>query len=99
VRFIWFDLETKQLRTRELAERTLKVAANPALGATGGGGATGIAAALRSIAWWKLTALVAAMLLLLLAGWSTRFRRFLADLLAPFRPVHLQPLNPTRRSQ
>lgn len=99
VRFIWFDLEAKQLRTRELAERTLKVAANPALGATGGGGAAGIVAALRSIAWWKLTALVVAMLLLLLACWSTRFRRVLADLFAPFRPVHLQPLNPTERSQ
>ncbi len=98
VRFIWFDLDTKQLQTKEFAERTLKVAVNPAL-ATSGGTLAGVGAASHSIEWWELVGLVAAMLLLLLAGWSARFRRVLADWFTPFRPLHLQPLNPTERSQ
>jgi hypothetical protein len=99
VRFIWFDLETKQLLTKDLAEQTLKVAANPAL-ATASGGDTGAAVApSRSIPWWKLTGLVAAMLLLLLAAWSAWLHRVLANLFTPFRPLHLQPMNPTERSQ
>lgn len=97
--YTWFDLETQQLRTAELPERTLKVAANPALATASGADSASVVAASRSIAWWKLTGLAVAVLLLLLAGKSTRFRRVLADLFTPFRPLHLQPLNPTERSQ
>lgn len=98
-RYTWFDLETKQLRTVDLPERTLKVAANPALASSGGGAPAGVGAASRPIAWWTVTGLVAAMLLLFLAGRSARFRRVVADWLTPLRPLHLQPLNPTERSQ
>lgn len=98
VRFIWFDLETKELRTDDLAEQTLKVGANPALATAGGTDSKGAAADLRSIAWWKLIGLVVAALVLILAAWSVRFRRVLADWLAPFRPLHLQALNPTEQS-
>ena len=99
VRFIWFDLETQQLRTEELAERTLKVAANPALATSGGGTPAGGAANQSSITLWRLAGLAAAMFLLFLAGRSARFRRVVADWLTPLRPLHLQPLNPTERSQ
>lgn len=99
VRFTWFDLETQQLRTEDLAERTLKVVANPALAASGGGTPAGVAASQSSITWWKLAGLAAAMCLLFFAGRSARFRRSLANWLTPFRPLHLQPLNPTERSQ
>jgi hypothetical protein len=98
VRFIWFDLETKQLRTNDLAQQTLKVGANPALATASGTDSERVAAALRSIAWWKLMGLAVAALALILAGWSVRFRRVLADWFAPFRPLHLQALNPTERS-
>lgn len=97
-RYIWFDLETQQLRTVELAARTLKVVANPALMTSGGGDAAGVVASFRSIPWWKLTGLVAGMLLLFLAAWSVRFRHVVADWFIPLRPLHLQPLNPTERS-
>jgi len=99
VRFTWFDLETKQPSTTELAERTLKVVANPALATASGGAPAGVVAALRSVAWWELTGFVAVILLLLLAAWSARFRSVLADWVTPFLPLHLQPLNPTERSQ
>ena len=96
--YTWFDLETQQLRTTELPGQTLKVAVNPAL-ATASGTDSSVVAASHSISWWMLTGLVVAALLLLLVGKSARFRHVLADLFTPFRPLHLQPLNPTERSQ
>lgn len=98
-RYTWFDLDTQQLRTEELAERTLKVAANPALATSGGGAPAGVGTASHPIAWWTVTGLVAAMFLLFLAGRSARFRRVVAHWFSPLRPLHLQPLNPTERSQ
>lgn len=97
--YTWFDLETQQLRTVELPERTLKVAANPALATASSADSASVVAASRSISWWMLTGLAVAALLLLLAGKSAWFRRVLADLFTRFRPLHLQPLNPTERAQ
>ncbi|NMQ17881.1 hypothetical protein E4P82_00880 [Candidatus Competibacter phosphatis] len=97
--YTWFDLETQQLRTTELPGQTLKVAVNPALATASGTDSASVVAASRSISWWMLTGLAVAALLLLLVGKSARFRHVLADLFTPFRPLHLQPLNPTERSQ
>lgn len=98
-RYTWFDLETQQLRTTELPGQTLKVAANPALATASGTNSASVVAASRSISWWMLAGLAVAALLLLLTGKSAWFRRVLADLFTPFQPLHLQPLNPTERSQ
>jgi len=98
LRFIWFDLDTQQLQTQDLPEQTLKVVANPALATASGAESAPVSPPAPSIPWWKLTGLAVAALLILLAVWSTRVRRVLAGLFNPFRPLHLQPLNPTGRS-
>lgn len=97
--YTWFDLETQQLRTTELPGQTLKVAVNPALATASSADSASVVAASRSISWWMLIGLAVAALLLLLAGKSAQFRRVLADLFTLCRPLHLQPLNPTERSQ
>ncbi len=89
VKFIWFDLDTKQLRTKELPAQTFDVIVNPALAsaaetASEGGRDAGYAVA---------AGLIVGLLLLVVLAW--RARRTLARLLAPLGPVHLQALNPT----
>ena len=98
VRFIWFDLETKQLITDDLPERTLNVKANPALATPAGTNSAG-GPAPRSVPWRALGVAATAILLVLFATWSSRLRHLLADLLNPLRPIHLEPLNPLEESQ
>lgn len=93
VRFVWFDLEAKQLRTNDLPERTLNVVANPALATAASGSIT----APTPTTWWKPGALIVAVLLAMVLGFSTRLRRIIGGTLAPLRPVHLQPFNPTEK--
>jgi hypothetical protein len=98
VRFIWFNLETKQLCTNDLPVRTLDVIANPALvAAAGTNSVRGLASP--TVLQWGLAGLVAITLLLLLAGRSTSFHRVVAALSIPLRPRHLEKLNPTDPSQ
>jgi hypothetical protein len=99
VRFIWFDLDTQQLQTKDFPERTLKVIANPALATSSGAQAAQPVPPMPSSTWWKLAGVAVVAFLLFIAVWSTRFRRAVADFFTPFRPLHLQPLNPTEQSQ
>jgi hypothetical protein len=97
-RFTWFDLKTQKLRTNDFPARTLNVIANPAMASDT---ATGTAPAESSIwqrraIWWASG--VAAILVIalgLVVVRSARFRAALASCFQPFRPTHLQPLNPT----
>ena len=94
VRFIWFDLGTKQLNTNDLPARTLNVIANPALSTAGGAGVAQGAAG-RFGPWRWFAGAMALVLLVLLAGWNAGFRRVMAKLFMPLRPLHLKTLNPT----
>ncbi|WP_116368326.1 BatD family protein [Parahaliea mediterranea] len=93
VRFQWFDLSSEQIQTREFPARTLNVIANPQQASTNaaGGAATG--------GLDRRTAGYAAAALLMLAGLGVLVYRHGARLLAPFRPVRLQALNPTEQGR
>lgn len=82
VQFAWFALDTMQLRTEQLPARTLNVIANPAMAS----------ASASSRPWTRFW--LAGIAALLMVFKSAGARRLLVRLVAPFRPVHLQPLNP-----
>jgi hypothetical protein len=91
VRFTWWDLDSKSARTVDFPARTLTVAPNPALPAWQP--TTGTAPQGRRIG--RKTELTAAALLLALVVFSVpQVRRSVGRIVALFRPVHLQPLNP-----
>jgi len=98
VRFIWFDLGTKQLSTNDLPARTLNVIANPALATATGTSPTGGSAS-HSVVWWAFAGSIAILGLLFFAARSRALCRVIARLLIPLRPLHLQKLNPTEQSQ
>lgn len=91
--YTWFDLASKTLRTKTLPARTLKVIANPAMAAAGPTAHGSAAPAPRP--WSQAVGALLLLVVLLLTGLTGRVRRLLARALAPFRPVRLQPLNPT----
>jgi hypothetical protein len=99
VRFVWFNLDTKELETNNLPAYTFNVIPNRALAtATGTGVIRGFAS--RFVTWWGFTGLIAVVVLLVLfARWRAKLRSVIAGLFIPFRPSHLQPLNPTEQSQ
>lgn len=88
-RYTWFDLDSEQLRTVELPARTFTVIANPDMASAAPGRAG------EPSSPWLRAGLIAALLLLsLIAATRRPLRRLLARMVAPLRPVHLQPLNP-----
>jgi len=90
-RLIWFDLDAKQLQTIDFPERTLEVAPNPAMEGTA---AAAKASDRRPASRWIISCSI--IFLLLFAGfvWREHFRHIILRWLAPWRPIHLQPLNP-----
>lgn len=97
VRFTWFDVASQRLRTEDFPARTLNVVPNPDLAAADPDAAEASADAKPSVPWQQAISVLILALAAFLAVGSARLRRALAGLLAPFRPVHLQPLNPSRR--
>lgn len=101
-RLIWFDVEAKQLQTNDFSARTFTVIPNPALASTAATATatstSGAAITQRPTPWWQPAGLMVLVSFALMLGLSVRFRRMLARFLALFRPVHLQPLNPTSTS-
>jgi hypothetical protein len=86
-RLTWFDLDAQQLRVIHFPAQTFEVAPNPAMAMAAAQNA--VPPAHYSAGFWMGMALVVLGLAVLLAPaalWSW--------LLAPFRPVHLSPLNP-----
>lgn len=93
-RFIWFDLETKQLRTNDLPAHTLTVIENPKLTSVSGVTPHGAGPASRPISWTWLAVVVIAVVLTGVAGRSRRCRWVVARWFDLLRPIRLQPLNP-----
>ena len=106
VRFTWFDLDARVLRIETLPARTLRVIADPAQAAMGtANGRAAAPGAGRSALvsdsprnWLVGTAGVALLALLLFVCLHRRVRQGLLDAVAPWRAVHLQPLNPTENN-
>jgi len=91
-RLTWFDLDSQQLRTIDFPARALEVAVNQALAATASQSATNTFE--RTITSWLVLPLIVAILVGAGIKWRTRLMHALRALVAPLRPVHLQPLNP-----
>lgn len=92
-RLTWFNLTARKLETIDFPARTFAVAPNPAL-AGAAGEATDDATpetGVRRLAALAGAAAVAAI------GMTLLVRRFGPDIVAPFRAVHLAPLNPTEQ--
>jgi hypothetical protein len=91
VRFTWWDLDSKSARTVDLPARTLTAAPNPALSAL----QPTTEAVSQGSSSGRTTEYVVTVLLLTLFVFSLpQVRRSVGRILALFRPVHLQPLNP-----
>jgi hypothetical protein len=89
VRLTWWDLATKQLRTADLPARAIIVAADPAAAMPAprfGAGVQG---------WWLFVGGGALFAFVLAARWRAGLGRAWSRFVAPLRPTHLQPLNPT----
>lgn len=89
VRLTWFDLDAQKLQTIDLPAHTWEVAGNS------WDTAVAAPAQKRRIGWKGMVGSGVGMALLFAVfRWRESWWRLLAALLAPLRPVHLQPLNP-----
>jgi hypothetical protein len=95
VQLTWFDLDAKQLRTEELPGQSFTVVANPAMATANAGPAP---ASSNAWSWGRLATGLALIVLVYFALHTERHRRRISKIVeryvAPFRPVHLQSLNP-----
>jgi hypothetical protein len=89
----WFDLDSQALRTEELPARTLNVVANPAMASAAPAGAPETRTT--KIPWLLASAVA---IVLFVAAVNRAVRDTFARLVAPFFPVHLEPLSPGRRN-
>src|SRR5262249_50892896 len=87
----WWDLNTKQLRTIDFPARSLNVAPNTAM-QTALDATTSVHTSLLK---WMVTGLLLLVLLAVIVFWRSKLYRVCLRWLAPWRPVHLQKLNPT----
>jgi hypothetical protein len=90
VQTTWFDLDAQQLRTIDFPARTIEVAPNPALATTAPVEVTDRGSTLK----WIGTGAAFLLLMSAIVVWSKQLYRLLLRCLAPWRPIHLQPLNP-----
>lgn len=94
-RFTWYDVASNRLRNEELPAHTLNVVVNPALAVAGPAPAT--VSSFDARRWGRAAIVLALIVMVFVAFRSRRIRRNVAASIAPLRPVHLQPLNPTSR--
>jgi hypothetical protein len=87
----WFDLDAQQLRTIDFPARTIEVAPNPALPIASTVETTHPHLALK----WLGAGAALLILLSAVVVWRQQLYSLLLRGLAPWRPIHLQPLNPT----
>lgn len=90
--FTWFDLDSEQLRTESFAAQTFDVIVNPAMASSQAEGKS--TEPPRRDSFVTIVLGVVLLAVLVLAGFRRRVRRLAARAAKPFRPVHLQPLNP-----
>lgn len=81
----WWDLDSNELRTKDFPSRVLQVAPNPAFSN---------ATTDPSRIWPRLAEIAALLIAVILVGRKIPVRCLWRVISAPFRPVHLQPLNP-----
>jgi len=91
-RLSWFDLDAQKVQTIDFPARTIEVAPNPALAAAPAIQPTSAGATGTSLWQWIGTLVV--LTVTCIAGVFV-IRRYGRVWIAPFRPVHLVPLNPT----
>jgi len=93
-RLTWWNLDAKELRTIDFPARVLDVATNPAVPA-----AISLADQSRpSSAQFQQTALLVSLALIVITILVWKTRPFWQQAIAPFRPRHLVPLNPSSKS-
>jgi hypothetical protein len=92
VRFTWWDLDAKELRTVDFPERKIQVAPNPALPTEQKAAATAVPS--KRPGWKTMAGIAALLLALLFLATRPKVRSGMRKLISLFRPVHLQPLNP-----
>lgn len=92
-RLTWFDLEAQKLQVIHFPAQMFEVAPNPAMAAAAPAVQLAPPVPYTAGFWWALTAV-----LLVLAGLLAPLRIW-GRLLAPFRPVHLSPLNPNPQNR
>jgi hypothetical protein len=90
--FTWFDLDSQQLRTETFPLQTFDVIVNPAMASPEAGSTSAALPRTESVS--KIVLVFVMLGLLLVAGFRNHMRRLVVRVLAPFRPVHLQALNP-----
>jgi hypothetical protein len=91
VQMTWFDLDAQQLQTINFPARTIEVAPNPLLPMAAAVETTHPRLALK----WLGAGAASLILLSAVVVWRKQLHRLLLRGLAPWRPIHLQPLNPT----
>jgi hypothetical protein len=86
----WFDIDAKKIRVIEFPARTFDVAANPRIGAA-------VPQAQDSHILAELLWVIggAGAVIMVAAICAVLIRRYWSQWSAPFRPVHLSPLNPS----
>jgi hypothetical protein len=92
-RLSWFDLESKQLQSVDFPARTLVVAANPALAVAADAADLTADRASRDVPGLRDVAIALGVIVAAIAAVLYCHRRW-SRWMAPFRPVHLAPLNP-----
>ena len=90
-RLTWWDLDSNQLRTIDFPGHALDVAPNPAMEAASVSGTPDR----RSTLNWIATAVLLLLAVGVLVVRRKQLHRLILRWLAPWRLVHLQPLNPT----
>ena len=92
VRLTWWDIGAERLRRIDFPARTLSVAPDPKQAV----GEESFPEDRHRVAkGWTVAGVTAVALIVAATRWRDKWLRQLAKVAAPFRPVHLEPLNPT----
>jgi hypothetical protein len=94
VKLTWYDLETKELKTIQLPERTLEIEPNPSLASSASSRSEANPTPSHLSLWLWFAGITSTLAVGFWIAPSPGFQQALRRLIRPFLPVHLQPLNP-----